>query len=74
MFNRPRQLLTTGTAMAAVAGALLLGAEDAGLGAYTRAHVDGLSAALWDNAEPSPSRPGAVRAGSSRIHRPAPAR
>jgi len=60
MLNRPRRLLTTGTAAVAVAGALLLGMEDAGLGPYTRAHVEGISAAsrLWEpSGRATPSRP-----------------
>jgi hypothetical protein len=46
MHITPRQLLTSGTAAAAVAGALLLGAEDVGLAPFARAHsVD--ASALW---------------------------
>ena len=46
MHITPRQFLTSGTAAAAVAGALLLGAEDVGLAPFARAHsVD--AAHLW---------------------------
>ena len=70
MFNRPRQLLTSGTAMAAVAGALLLGAEDAGLGPYTRAHVDGVTTTLWEPDRASPARPVPRRTSPDRQHAP----
>lgn len=46
MHISPRQLLTSGTAAAAVVGAVLLGAEDVGLAPFTRAHrLD--DATLW---------------------------
>lgn len=70
MFNRPRQLITSGTAMAAVAGALLLGAEDAGLGPYTRAHVGGVTTSLWEPDRTSPSHPAPRRTPSERHHAP----
>jgi len=42
----PRQFLTSGTAAAAVVGAVLLGAEDVGLAPFARAHrLD--DARLW---------------------------
>ena len=50
VINLPRRLLTSGTAAVAVAGAWLLAVEDAGLGPYTRAHVEAVSVAshLWE--------------------------
>jgi len=64
VFNLSRRLLTSGTAVAAVAGAWLLAVEDAGLGPYTRAHVEAVSAAshLWEPSnESTPTRPTAPR-------------
>lgn len=53
MHITPRQLLTSGTAAAAVAGALLLGAEDVGLAPFTRAHsVD--ASTLWMSGNAAP--------------------
>jgi hypothetical protein len=50
----PRQLLTSGTAAAAVVGAVLLGAEDVGLAPFTRAHrLD--DASLWALASQAPA-------------------
>ena len=54
MHISPRQLLTSGTAMAAVAGALLLGAEDAGLAQYSRSQAEGADVTdLWMSDAPS---------------------
>lgn len=60
MHPSPRQLLTSGTAIAAVAGALLLGAEDVGLAPFARAHqLD--DARLWAALDPRTTRLPAVR-------------
>lgn len=56
MHISPRQLLTSGTAMAAVAGALLLGAEDAGLAQYSRSQAEGADVTdLWMSDTPARS-------------------
>jgi hypothetical protein len=47
MNTTPRQILATGTAIAAVAGALLLGAEDSGRGTFTAEHAADITAGLW---------------------------
>jgi len=73
MLNRPRRLLTSGTAVVAVAGAFLLAVEDAGLGPYTRAHVDGISAAsrLWEPSDQATrSRPPVQRRNADRERTP----
>lgn len=47
MNTTPRQILASGTALAAVAGALLLGAEDHGRGTFTAEHAADITAGLW---------------------------
>ena len=69
MHITPRQLLTTGTAAAAVAGALLLGAEDVGLAPFTRAHsVDAANLWMSGNAAP-PARSAMPRRAPADAHR-----
>lgn len=59
MNTMPRQLLTSGTAMAAVVGALLLGAEDTGrTPAFWGPSADDVAPAVWDGV---PARPTAAR-------------
>lgn len=43
----PRHLLASGTALAAVAGALLLGAEGAGRASFAPEHAADVTAGLW---------------------------
>ncbi|CAN7559401.1 hypothetical protein [Rhizobacter sp. LjRoot28] len=47
MNTTPRQILASGTAIAAVAGALLLGAEDSGRAPFTVEHAADITAGLW---------------------------
>lgn len=70
MNTMPRQLLTSGTAVAAVVGALLLGAEDAGRMSASDAAAIGIDAGrpLWQAAPRAPAGPGDARAVRDRQH------